>query len=115
MPIDWKFSTRYDIPHSDCISQFVDEKTEIFWAKIVYFCYGSQKTEFIQNSDFVQKCDIFFGFFISAKSRRTAKRPKFEQLASIVSTPIILRKIYFLINFRNFFEKWHIFSKNGKK
>jgi len=47
MPIDWKLNnelTRYDIPQSD-----------------LYFCYGSQKTEFLwrkKDSDFRQKYEI---------------------------------------------------------
>jgi len=78
-----------------------------------YFCFGSQKTEFlcrkngfkffskIQNSDFCQKWEIFFRFLHRslAKLRRTAKRPTvLSSLLKMLTILITLRKIYFLAN-----------------
>jgi len=47
MPIDWNFntsSTRYDIPYSGSISQFDDEKTDIFCAKLGSNIFWSKNT-----------------------------------------------------------------------
>jgi len=62
---------------------------------------------FVKNgdSDYCQKCEIFFRFFNRslAKSRRTAKRPTvLSSLLDMLTITITLRKIYFAANFRIF-------------
>jgi len=70
-----------------------------------------------KNSDFCQKCEIFFRFFNRslAKSRRTAKRPTvLSSLLDMLTITITLGEIYFLANFRIFCTS-SIFAKNFKK
>jgi len=73
----------------------------------------------IQNSDFCQKCEIFFWFFhrSSANSRRTAKRPTvLSSLLNMLTILISFTKIYFLTNFCNFCKGLHhiFLRKMGK-
>jgi len=59
----------------------------------------------IRNSDFCQKCDIFFRFFHRslAKSRRTAKIPTvLSSLHNMLTILITFIKINFLTSFRIF-------------
>jgi len=108
MPIDWKLNNDLnEVWHSSfwIILFLRQRKNRIFMAK-----KGFKFLSKIQNSDFWQKCDIFFRFFYrsSAKSRRTAIRPTaLSSLLNMLTILIIFIKIYFLTNFFIFCKGLH--------
>jgi len=77
----------------------------------LYLQFGSRNTDFIgrkiEVQNFVRKYSFFLGFFNCsfAKLRRTAKRPTvLSSWLPMLTIPITLSKIYFLTNFRIFYQ-----------
>jgi len=105
MRIDWKLNNELnEVWHFSfwLLFLFWQPKNWIFMAKKL----GPDFFSKMQYSNFIQRCDFSFRFFNRslAKSRRTAKRSTvLSRLLNILTNSIILRKIYFLSNFRMFF------------
>jgi len=101
--IDWKLNNELnEIWHFSFWLLF------LFWQPKNWVFIGKNRVKIFvkyDDSDFCQKCEIFFWFFNRslAKSRRTAKRlTVLSSLLDMLTITITLRKIYFLANFRIF-------------